>query len=236
MVLVSTLPSDVSPLTSIARSFSVNLFHLFLLTFWYLICWSYYTVACEKLVELTTQLWTYKLTHAFFVSWNHSVNLLQLWLVGVGSVQLGWKQSSSMAWKRQWVYGMESVLYLCNAESDWGSSGFLKVHYSAQVEEEPVWFRAIQYWYWDCLVVISWQVKMNLCDLSFMVGTSLLPASVFQILLETSLLWGFSHCWIQLKIVEQVQFFLLLRNLCVTCQMKLPLFVPMFEWLLLKPN
>lgn len=216
MVVVSTLPSDVSPLTSIAMSFSESFFHLFLLKFWYLIYWCYYTVACEKLVELTTQLWTYKLAR-------------------VGSVQLGWKQSSLMAWKRQWVYGMESVLYLCSTESDSGSSGFLKVHYSAQVGEEPVWFRAIQYWYWECLVLINWQAKMNLCDLSFMVGTSLLPASIFQILLETSFLWGFSHCWIQLKVVEQVQFFLLLRNLCVTCKMKLPLFVPMFEWLLLKP-
>lgn len=106
---------------------------LFFFKFWCLICWSYYTVAYEELIKLTTQLWTCKLPRAFFVSLNHSVNLFQHWLVGLGSVQLGWKQSRLM--RRQWVFGMECVLYPCSAESDSGSSGFLKVHCSVQGEE-----------------------------------------------------------------------------------------------------
>lgn len=132
VVVVTTLPSDVSPLTSIAMSFSVS-FSIYFLKFWCLICWSYYTVACEELIKLTTQLQTYKLPHAFFVSLNHSMNLFQHWLVGLGSVQLGWKQSSLMRGSGYMAWSVYCTL----AMSDSGSSGLLKVHCGVQGEEAP---------------------------------------------------------------------------------------------------
>lgn len=174
---------------------------------WCFICWSCCTVACEELIKLTTEHWTYKLAHASIVFLNHTVKII-VW--SYSSTLVGWYMFSSTGVKtnQNMSYGLKEPVGV------WHGASIIPLQHLVFLRKritKGTWQCSdrgstlvpgsepsgmdVQ----SCLVLISWQAKwdrpiLNLCDLSFMVDTSLASAASFHKSVATSFLWGFLHC------------------------------------------